>query len=424
MLIGERMSKGYAMYVDIIDDTGTLSAGMYWLIHLVAGRSLLAYHLIAAAVILFQVSYLNTFLIQYKAFEENTYVPALVMLVLFHLSYDFLALSPALMGSTFILLALGQLFSQTVRHQDQPEPVFLTGLFGGIALCFHFPLMVFLPFFLAAGLIICGYNLRQLLLCLTGYFLPIILCALYYFWIDGFSEFITGFVYSIRIIDVYRHVSYWDLASLLALALFFTFWGFVLGFLLKRLTVNQQKQNQLVILYLVFAILPLVAANRLTPYQLVVLLPGMTYYISQIFIYLNRKKLITLVFYAFLLGIPSVGYGWLTQKLKSDGIDNYVVNVDNRHGFTENSTVLVLGQDLGYYRNASLAGPYLNYQLSKPVLAAYRNYPALTKIYLSFKNEKPEYIIDEEGTFAALLEHLPELAADYTLEAEGVYRLK
>ncbi len=424
MLIGERMSKGYAMYVDIIDDTGTLSAGMYWLIHLVAGRSLLAYHLIAAAVILFQVSYLNTFLIQYKAFEENTYVPALVMLVLFHLSYDFLALSPALMGSTFILLALGQLFSQTVRHQDQPEPVFLTGLFGGIALCFHFPLMVFLPFFLAAGLIICGYNLRQLLLCLTGYFLPIILCALYYFWIDGFSEFITGFVYSIRIIDVYRHVSYWDLASLLALALFFTFWGFVLGFLLKRLTVNQQKQNQLVILYLVFAILPLVAANRLTPYQLVVLLPGMTYYISQIFIYLNRKKLITLVFYAFLLGIPSVGYGWLTQKLKSDGIDNYVVNVDNRHGFTENSTVLVLGQDLGYYRNASLAGPYLNYQLSKPVLAEYRNYPALTKIYLSFKNEKPEYIIDEEGTFAALLEHLPELAADYTLEAEGVYRLK
>ena len=138
MLIGERMSKGYSMYVDIIDDTGALSAGVYWLIHLLAGKSLLAYHVVAALIIFFQVSYINLLLIQYKAFEENTYIPALVMLVLFHLAFDFLTLSPALMGSTFILLALGQLFSQTVRHQDQLEPVFLVGLFGGIDLCFHF----------------------------------------------------------------------------------------------------------------------------------------------------------------------------------------------------------------------------------------------------------------------------------------------
>ena len=424
MLIGERMSNGYSMYVDIIDDTGALSAGVYWLIHLVAGKSLLAYQTIAALIILFQVSYINQLIIQYKAFEENTYIPALVMLVFFHLSFDFLTLSPALMGSTFILLALGQLFSQTVRHQDHPEPVFLVGLFGGIALCFHFPLMVFLPFFLAAGLIISGYNLPQLLLCLTGYFLPVILCALYYFWLDGFSEFITGFVYSIRIIDVYRHVSFWDLASLLAMPFFFTFWGFVLGFLVKRLTVNQQKQNQLIILYLAFAILPPLAANRLTPYQLVVLLPGLTYYTSQIFIYLKRKQLTTVVFYLFLLGIPLMGYGWLSHNLRSEGIKAYIVDEGSRYAFTDNSTVLVLGQDLGYYRNASLAGPYLNYQLSKPVLAEYRNYPALTKIYLSFITEKPEYIIDEEGTFAALLKHLPELAGDYTLEKEGVYRLK
>jgi len=424
MLIGERMSKGYAMYVDIIDDTAALSAGVYWLIHLVAGKSLLAYHLLAAVLILFQVSYINHLLIQYKAFEENTYIPALVMAILFHLFFDFLTLSPALMGSTFVLLALGQLFSQTVRHQDQPEPVFLAGLFGGIAVCFHFPLMVFLPFFLAAGLIICGYDLRQLLLCLTGYLLPVALCALYYFWMDGFSEFVTGFIYSIRIIGVYRHVSYADLAPLWVLPLFFTLWGFMLGFVVKRLTVNQQKQNQLIILYLAFAILPLLAANRFTPYQLIVLLPGMAYYISQIFIYLNNKKITVVAFYVFLLGIPLVGFGWLSHKLNTEGMTEYVVKDDGRYNLTENSTVLVLGQDLGYYRNASLAGPYLNYQFSKPILAEYRNYPSLTKIYQSFKKDKPAYIIDEEGTFAALLEHLPEIAQDYRLEKEGVYKLR
>jgi len=302
--------------------------------------------------------------------------------------------------------------------------VFLTGLFGGIALCFHFPLMVFLPFFLAGGLIICGYDLRQLLLCVTGYLLPLALCALYYFWIDGFSEFVTGFIYSIRIIDVYRHVSYWDLATLLALALFFTLWGFMLGFVVKRLIVSQQKQNQLIILYLAFAILPLLAANRFTPYQLVVLLPGMTYYISQIFIYLSNKKVTAVAFYLFLLGIPFMGYGWLSHKLSTDGLSAYAVTTDSRYNFTDNTSVLVLGKDLGYYSNAFLAGPYLNYQLSKPLLEEYRNYPALSKIYQAFKADKPAYDIDEEGAFAALLEHLPEIGAAYRLEKEGVYRLK
>src|SRR5690606_40421078 len=71
---------------------------------------------------------------------------ALPILVLFQLSFDLLTLSPALMGTTFALLALGQLFSQTVRHQENPESVLLVGIFGGTALCFHFPFVAFLPF--------------------------------------------------------------------------------------------------------------------------------------------------------------------------------------------------------------------------------------------------------------------------------------
>src|SRR5690554_580906 len=104
MLTGERLAHGFSMYVDIIDDNGPLSAGIYWLIHVFVGKSFLAYQLIAGLIILFQIFYINSLFIQYKAFEENTYIPALVMTVLFHLSFDFLTLSPALMGTTFILL--------------------------------------------------------------------------------------------------------------------------------------------------------------------------------------------------------------------------------------------------------------------------------------------------------------------------------
>lgn len=424
MLIGERMSQGHSMYVGIVDDMGPLSAGVYWLLHLMVGKSLLAYKIAAGGLILFQIGFVNNFLIQFKAFEDNSYIPALVMTVFFHLSFDFLTLSPALMGSTFVILALAQLFSQTVRHQDQPEPVFLVGLFFGIALCFHFPLIVYLPFLIIVGIVISGFNLSQLILCMAGYFLPLSLIAVYYFWIDGLTEFLFEFAFATRLVEGYHYVSYWDLAILFAFPLSYTLVGFVIGSLLKRLTVNQQKQNQLIILYMLFSLVTVFISNRTTPYQWVVILPGMAYYTSQIFIYLNRKTLRTALFYIFLFGIPMSGYLWVYQKINTGEIKSYAVGTGSQYGLTNNATVLVLGEDMGYYRNASLAGPYLNYRLSKPALNDYKNYPGLTKIYASFKNEKPEYVIDEEGIFATLLEYLPEIEADYALEKEGVYKLK
>lgn len=423
-LIGERMAMGFNMYIGIIDDTGPFSAGMYWLIHLMAGKSFFTYQVIAYALILFQITYVNNLFIQYKAYEDNTYIPALVMTVLFHLSFDFLILSPALMGSTFIILALSQLFSQTVRHQDQPEPVFLMGLFGGIALCFHFPLVVFLPFLLTAGLIISGFNLNQLILCLTGYLLPMIICGLYYFWFDGLNEFLTGFIYSVGIVDVYPYVSFTDLAILFALPLLYTFGGFVLGFLMKRLTVNQQKQNQLIILYLIFSLLTVFVANRTTPYQLIPLIPGMAYYISQIFIYISKKKLAALLFYVFLLGVPMVGYGWTYNSLRTNRLTDYIVKSPKQYLLPDNSKVLVLGNEVSYYENTILSGPYLNYQMSLPLLKDYNDYQGLTKIYRSLSAEKPEYVIDEEGIFATLLEHLPEIAAQYKKDGLHLYKLR
>lgn len=424
MLSGERMANGYTMYLDIIDDTGPLSAGIYWLIHLLGGKSLFLYHLMAGAVILFQIYFINSLLIRFKAFEDNTYIPALVMVVLIHLSFDFLTLSPALMGSTFILLALGQLFFQTVRHQDIPESVLLVGLFGGIAVCFHFPLVVFLPFIIVAGVAISGFSFLQLVLCLAGYFLPFTLCALYYFWIDGLNDFLLEFVFATRFINAYAHVSYWQIALLFALPLIFTLGGFFIGSVFKRLTVNQQKQNQLIILFLVFSVPSIFIANRIAPYQWVVILPGIVFYISQIFIYLKKNRIKAILFYIFLLGVPLMGYGWTYYHLGSAEISTYTVKSGNQYDFTAHNKILVLGQDLGYYRDASLAGPYLNYHLSKRALKDYTNVKDLAQIYLVLAKEKPVYVIDEEGIFANLLKYLPELEENYMLEREGVYQLK
>lgn len=130
MVLGERLSDGYYLYLDVIDDTGPLSAGFFTFVHFAFGRSELAFELIGRLLVLFQIIYWNTVLIRYRVFEENTYLPAIIMAALFHLSFDMAGLSPALLGSTFLVLAIGQLFSHTVLQKETSESTLLIGIYG------------------------------------------------------------------------------------------------------------------------------------------------------------------------------------------------------------------------------------------------------------------------------------------------------
>jgi hypothetical protein len=328
------------------------------------------------------------------------------------------------MGSTFIVLALGQLFSQTVLQKDTSDSILLVGIFGGIGACFHFPLVIFLPFLIVAGVAVSGFNFNQLLLALLGYFLPIVGCGLYYFWIDGLQEFIIQYILTTRVIDVYYHVQFLDLMLLLIAPFCFAVAGYFIGTIYKLISVNQQKQKQLIILFLLFALLTIFLTNRRTPYQFVILLPGLTYFITQIFIYLQRGFLLKLFSIAFLISIPFIGFSWAYYQIVSGKIESYSVTFSEKHRETAGKSILVLGNDLGYYQGASLATPYLNYNISKEILLDYNSFGKMADVYQDFLKEKPEMIIDADGVFEQLLEKIPLLKDSYLKKSEGIYVLK
>lgn len=188
MVLGERLSEGYLLYVDVIDDTGPLSAGVFTGLHLLFGRSPIAYVLLGKVFVLFQIYYWNSTLIKYRVFDENTYLPAIVMAALFHFSFDLMYLSPTLLGSTFLLLAFGQLFSHTVLQKESSESTLLIGIYGGLATGFHWNFVFFLPFIVFTGLAISGFTIRQLFLSIMGFLLPILLISVFYFWNDGLEQ--------------------------------------------------------------------------------------------------------------------------------------------------------------------------------------------------------------------------------------------
>lgn len=424
MLVGERLADGYHMYTDVIDDTGPLSVGIYWMLHEIFGRSFLVYKILAFLIAIFQIVYINSLFIKYKSFDENTYIPAAVMLVLFHLSFDMLVLSPALMGGTFLVLALGQLFAQTVLQKEGSDSVLLAGVFGGIAACFHFPLVIFLPFMVVSGIAISGFTFRQFLLSLVGYFLPITLCALYYFWIDALPEFIFEYIFASRVVDVYPHVGFYSLLGIFALPILLAVLGYFVGIWFKVITVNQQKQRQLIFIYVIFAILSIFITNRRTPYQFVILIPGLTYLITQIFVFLTQRKALLIFTVILFLGVPLSGYLWLGFSKMSGVLNQYELKVEKQHAISKGKRVLVLGKDVAYYWEAKLATPYLNYKLSDRILRDFDDLADMAEVYQQFLSERPELVIDQEGTFPELLVRIPQLAEMYLAKGNGVYVLK
>lgn len=424
LLIGERMAEGKAMYIDIVDDTGPLSAAVYWLCHLAFGRSWLAYKVLAAVIVMFQITYLNGIFIYYKSFKENTYLPALLLVVLFHLSFDLVALSPALLGSTFLVLALRQLFSQTVLQKEGSDSILLIGLFGGIAACFHFPLVTFLPFMLISGVIVSGFSFRQLVLSLIAYAMPFTIIALYYFWNDSLLLFFQEFVLDPRQVQRYHHVGLKDLLILFMPGMVFSAMGFVVGAVLKSQTVNQQKQLQLMFLFILFGLGSMALSNRITPYQLVIILPALAYFSTHLFVNYEKGPFIKALSWLFVLGIPFTGFVWIVLKSNSGSVNIYAIEFEQKHRSTNDKKILVLGDDLGYYETASLGSRYLNYNLTKNILRDSTDLRNSAEIFRVFSTERPQVIIDQDGLFESLSNRLAPLQQIYRKEGEGRFELK
>lgn len=419
MLIGERLAEGKLMYKEVLDDSGPFSAGIYWLLHLIFGKSLLIYKITAFILVFVQMIFLNSLFIRYKSFDEITYIPAFVVSVLVYLSFDIITLSPTLMGLTFIIFALGELFSKTVLQKEGADSVLLLGIYGGIATCFHFPLIFFLPYMLLAGIVVSGFTLRQFLLSIIGYAIPISICGVYYFWFDALPEFLYGYLLTSRSLEVYVHMRYREIFLLYSTPLMFAVMGMLFSTIFKSFNVNQQKQIQLMFIYLIFSGTSMLLANRQAPYQWVVLIPAITYFISLMFISIKKDMVLQVLTTAFLILVPLAGLTLTFVKTNYDELDSYGVYQSEKHRITNGKKILVFGNDIAYYQEAKQVTPYLNYHLSKKILEDLEDLENLALAHKNFINEIPEIVVDEDGLFGNFLEKVPLLKSRYT--KVGIY---
>ena len=408
MLVGERSAEGYLQYLEIIDDTGPFSVGVFALLDWLFGRNFLAYEILGRVFILWIAIYWNLILNKYRVFNETNYLPALVMIALFHYSFDMLSISPSLMGGGFLILALGQLISQTVLQKKTSESTLLIGIYGGVAVCFQASFIVFLPYLIFTGIIVSGFSFRQVLLALAGYFLPFLLIGTFYFWNDGLTEFLEIWPQVLFMDKIsYQSISSWLIAGSLPLGL--ATLGYIYSSLLRASTINQQKQRQLLILWLLISCLSFFFIKDQAAFQLLIFIPVLTYLISSFFLNQRKKRLISFSFFLLIIAFP-IFCGWYWT----------IYIPDTRNYFTTEKNIqetgidlMVMEKDLSPYLKNKLGGPFLNYSLSKELLSRELSLEQKARFFQLLETQKPSLVIDPKGTFENLLNEFPTLKGEY-----------
>ncbi|SHM60294.1 hypothetical protein SAMN04488057_102295 [Cyclobacterium lianum] len=421
-LLGERMTAGNLHFADTIDSTGPLSALVYGINQLLFENSLLSFSLISFLLILFQIFYTNELLIRVNAYEESNYLPAFIMVILYQLSFDFMTLSPALMGNTFLLLAMGQLLRLTSVNANTVPAVLLMGFWAGIAFCFHFSYLALLPFFILTGLLVNGFTFQQLNLLVTSYLLPFAACAVFYFWQDALSEFFRLYVVLGVKIQALYHVAIKDLLYIFSLPLLLTLFGYFLNNTMHRMNVNQQKQNQLLFLYLLFNIATFFLMERISPYQFVSIFPPIAYFTTHLFTISSKRMMQQSMAYGLLLIIPFIGYSWVFYQKNEPSFERYKVNIDAGRDIPKDSSVMVLDDNLDSYNQAKAASPYLNFRLTRLYFEGMDERERKVRIYRDLKRESPDLIIDETQVFHLWTKDIPHYRFLYENEGAGRYR--
>jgi hypothetical protein len=419
MVVGEALNNGQMMYAEVYDSTAPAAAGTFGAIDWLMGRSMAGRQIFALILIFFQASFFAILLINNKAYNDNTYVPGLIYGLLCFVSFDFLSVTPELLGSTVLLLALNNLFREIEFRVQRDGTIINVGFYTGLASVFVFTYSIFLVAAFTILIVFTRISFRKSLLLLFGFFLPHFAIGVYYYFYDSLPVLWSNFY-----LENFSHTDTNLISgkSLLMLGLLpIVYFVFSLFMMTReaRFTKYQSQLFQVMFLWLLFCIVHTFLTRQLTPHGLIIMIPSLAYFFSHYLLLIRRKWIAESMLWILIIGIISVNLYAVRGKITS--IDYSKMFVSTPKVPIANKKVMVLGDDLSVYRNNKLGGYFLDWRLSERTLNGVQYYDHVLAIDEMFHSYPPDVIIDERGLFASLVNRIPSLTSQYRKEGENLY---
>jgi hypothetical protein len=411
-LIGQKLNEGFRMYQDVRDNAGPFAAGFFQLLDFLSFPvSMNAYW--ASGLIIFQAFIFQQTIQRYELMPPLGNLPFFIYSLFFHFSLEFAIPSAALLGVTFLLLAWREVVKQqsTLNVDDR---VFLIGLFIGAAgLCYP-SYFLFIFWGILSLVFYSGINIRQLLLVMVGFLIVNIITGLVYTYHGNFPYLIQVFQNS----AIEFHAPVWEELQEIAWAYIpamgfaiVGFWKVIENPKIKSTGQKAQQTNLIWIFTGIFATftLPATASNNLLFF-----LPALAYFSLNSFFLLN-KYWIREVMLWLLLGMTyfSVQFDWKSQihkRLKKSEVA------------IRNEKLMILGPQIEAYRYNTMAGPFVNWEMSKSLFDELDQYKTIVLLDQYMTQDPPTYIYDPTGKFKLVQYYLPYLKQRYTPAENKLYK--
>ena len=426
LLVGERLHGGALPYRDLYDGTAPLAAAVFAVLDAVVSRPVWLYRIFALTLLLAQAIRLNLVLNRYDVHPERGYVAALTYLVVGSVSTDLDALSPLLLGHTFVVFALSALLP-TSREGYDNRRLFRAGFLIGVAALCYLPLALFVVVGLFAVVIFAASSFRSSLLLLCGFFFPYALVATFFFYIGALPGFVQ-FHLQPGLTDLIAS----GLPAGLQLRLLIVP-GLVLGLALLRSLgtslglVFQIKFRQLMLVWLGVAIATAAVGRGAAPGVLVLLLPPLAYFSLFLWQRYQHAWLLELLLLLILNSAAVLRYqahvprleAWLHMPAES----RFGLLPDPSYAALRGHTLLIMGSDDRAYFHNRPATPYLDWTLSQVDFGHLNEYAAVVRIAQRMSVAPPDYLLDQNAQVPRLKQLLPAVFGTYEpAGTPGLYR--
>jgi len=425
MLVGESISFSRILYLDVWDDIAPLSALVYSLIDSIAGRTQWGYQIMAILVLLLHCYLFNQLLISNKAYKENTYVPALIYVVLMSAFFDFFTLSPALMSGVFQLYVINGIFHH-VAVKSRDEQFLNMGLALGLSALLYLPALVYLPVTLLALGLYSSMTFKKYILLIFGFSFPVVLVGIFFFWHGALVDFFESYFLSWTLGPFREFIGLRSLWFISVTALLLLVLSWVKIYSAGRYNNHQTNYMLVMLLFLAAAFVMIFLNRERVPHQLMVFTTPVAFFISHYFLLIRRKLLAELVFIGFVAIYLIINNGVLYRFMVPPDlldIQALVVQPTRWDQLVEGRRILIVGEDPAAYLHAYPATPYLNWNLSRKHLARANAFDNLSMIYNNLSSDTPEVIIDQQNMVPALFKQMPTIASRY-IRQDDTYMLK
>lgn len=429
LLIGERLGSGdYVMYQDLWDYSAPFSVFVYKWLFILFGKTRIPYFVISVMLVVVQAGIFNNVMLRNKAYNTNSYVPALIYMVFMNAFFDFMTLSPVLLSMTFVLMAMNNLFMR-MDNQTKDELFIFTGVYLGIASLFYLPSLWFFIITILSLILYTGSILRRMLLLIYGFVMVCCFTSLYFYWFDDYLIAQHHVFESLWAIESIMYLNWTELmlVSIVPLAVFL-----VSFYKMKKLGkyINfQEKIQQVMLMFFVSGFLALMLSKEVSTYQLIFFVPTVAFFVSH-FLLLVKNWWMAELNFAFVIVLVILNHLLFANNwFHVDQFVNYdslKVQESRYESLTSGKRLLVLGDEINHYQNATLATPYLNWDLSQIQLKNLNYYDNSAEVFVNFKEDLPEVIVDQEQTIPMLFKTMPTIASQY-IHHEGypeIYLLK